>query len=145
MAQRTCSIDGCEKVVKARGWCSFHHFRWWRYGSPLREPKTVEQRFAEKVLRTDSGCWVWTGAKNNHGYGQIYDHCRLVYVHRWAYEHHIASVPEGLCVLHRCDNPPCCNPAHLFLGTHADNMADMAAKGRARGGKPKEAGACCQR
>lgn len=82
-------------------------------------------------------CWPWTGGCCPRGYGRIGNDekkMRNVLTHRAAYEDAIGPVPEGLNVLHRCDNPPCCNPAHLWLGTRADNNADMAAKGRANGG-----------
>jgi hypothetical protein len=71
-----------------------------------------------------------TGMTDGHGYGSIYADGRLQKAHRvvWQVEH--GPIPDGLHVLHQCDNPPCCNPAHLFLGTHADNMADKIAKGR---------------
>lgn len=75
-------------------------------------------------------CWPWHGATNTAGYGAIYENHRMVRAHRRAWENANGQIPQGLFVLHRCDNPPCCNPAHLFLGTQADNMRDMFAKGR---------------
>ena len=74
-------------------------------------------------------CWPWLG-KQRYGYGQIWASGRLVLAHRLVWELTLGPIQPGLCVLHRCDNPPCCNPAHLFLGTKADNVADMMAKGR---------------
>ncbi len=76
-------------------------------------------------------CWPWTGTVDTAGYGVIGDHAqRQLRAHRIAYERANGPIPEGLRVLHRCDNPPCCNPNHLFVGTDADNMADKIAKGR---------------
>lgn len=100
---------------------------------------TNEERFWSKVDKTPSGCWVWLSTKNEQGYGRFairvapykqrwYSAHRLV----WEWEH--GAEPE-LCVLHRCDNPSCVNPAHLFLGTHKDNAADRDRKGRRRAPK----------
>lgn len=86
-------------------------------------------------LRLDSktGCLVWTGATTNFGHGLIGNGRRGTGVsrtHRVTYQHIRGPIPFGLFVLHKCDNPPCCNPDHLFLGTQADNMRDMSKKGR---------------
>lgn len=78
-------------------------------------------------------CWPWVGGSLNEGYGCIRlgsSHGRIVLAHRAAWAIANGPIPDGLFVLHHCDNPPCCNPAHLFLGTHQDNMDDMVAKGR---------------
>jgi len=94
---------------------------------------TLEQRFWRKVdRRGPDECWPWTGGKTPCGYGLIRSsgHGHLRQTHRVSWILANGSIPRGMCVLHSCDNPPCCNPAHLWLGTHAENMADRDAKGR---------------
>lgn len=88
--------------------------------------------------RTDKSgdCWVWNGAKNMHGYGVLRHEQKNYLAHRAAWMVERGPIPNGLCVCHRCDAPACINPDHLFLGTHADNMHDMIAKGRARHSSP---------
>lgn len=78
----------------------------------------------------EGDCWLWQGCVNNMGYGQITSNGKTYLVHRVAYEQLAGPIPEGVNALHRCDRPRCWNPAHLFLGTHADNVADKVAKGR---------------
>lgn len=86
---------------------------------------------AEFYAKTDrSGeCWVWTGMRFRTGlpYGRMRSN---VLPHRFAYQHFVGPIPDGLLVCHHCDNPPCCNPAHLFLGTSKDNLRDASRKGR---------------
>ena len=95
-------------------------------------PASIAERFWRYVRKTD-GCWEWTGATQFPGYGKLGlgDGARVGYAHRISWELHYGSIPEGMEVLHRCDNPPCSRPDHLFLGSQADNLADMRAKGRA--------------
>ncbi len=90
---------------------------------------TLEERFWSKVTKTHS-CWLWTGAKKIDGYGQFGVLNKTQQAHRVSWELHYSPIPPGLHVLHRCDNPPCVNPAHLFLGTNADNVKDRIEKGR---------------
>jgi hypothetical protein len=93
-------------------------------------------RFWSKVvIKTPEECWEWQASKNCHGYGRFNlegraHGARGAHVVAWMLTH--GPVPDGLCVLHRCDNPGCVNPNHLFLGTHTDNMRDMVNKNRHR-------------
>jgi hypothetical protein len=94
-----------------------------------------QQVFLAKLLRVPSGCLEWQGYKNSKGYGRTTISRKSYRVHRVAWEIKYGPIPKGLDVLHRCDNPPCCDPEHLFLGTRADNAHDMIAKGRAMRGE----------
>jgi hypothetical protein len=84
------------------------------------------------VDKTDS-CWNWRGATSGSlGYGVFYMDKKNTYSHRISYELLVGKIPDELCVLHKCDNPKCVNPEHLFLGTRSDNNKDRARKGRSR-------------
>ncbi len=107
-----------------------------------RASTDLERRLWSRVAIIGD-CWEWQGVKVNRGYkpgakirgtyGQISIDGRLRLTHRLAYQLCVGPVPEGLFLLHSCDNPPCVNPAHLSPGTIRDNALDMSAKGRARG------------
>lgn len=90
---------------------------------------SFEERFWEKVDKSGE-CWIWIGARNPSGYGKIKSGDTTKDSHRASWEINYGEIPEGMCVCHVCDNPPCVNPGHLFLGTYGDNMRDMYSKGR---------------
>jgi len=98
-------------------------------------PVPAKERFWGHVVKTET-CWNWAQAVVGVSYGMLYDAQadRKILAHRLSWEIHYGSIPAGKNVLHKCDNPACVNPVHLFLGEHADNMSDMSDKGRARGG-----------
>ena len=94
-----------------------------------REP--LAERFWSKVSKSD-GCWLWVAFRDRNGYGRFGTSAlnRSTLAHRTSYSLTFGDIPEGMHVLHKCDNPPCVNPDHLFLGTDKDNAQDCKAKGR---------------
>jgi hypothetical protein len=94
--------------------------------------------FWQRVLKSESGCWLWTGAVDTRRYGSLKWNGKQARAHRIAYMLASGNIPQGdghhgVVVMHSCDNRLCCNPAHLKLGSQADNMIDMKAKGRRKG------------
>lgn len=107
----------------------------------LYPEKTIERFWAKVNRTTENDCWTWTGGTRGDGerlYGKITVKGRALSAHRFSFELHNGPIPDapgahGSCVCHRCDNPLCVNPAHLFLGSHLVNMQDKKAKGRHTG------------
>jgi hypothetical protein len=129
-----CSVPGCGGVYDAAGYCARHYAAWRRNGdTDLRQEqihgKTLAERFWLRVQKGRS-CWEWTGVRNPQGYGVMRVGESNMQAHRVAWEVANGPIPVGLNALHRCDNPGCVRPDHLWLGTLADNNADMRAKGR---------------
>lgn len=90
------------------------------------------ERFWAKVVRSD-GCWEWSGARGRpSAYGLVQMNRKLKKAHRVAYELAVGPIPPGFFVCHRCDNPPCCRPDHLFVGDASANQRDSFAKGRSK-------------
>lgn len=93
-------------------------------------PRLVARFEAKRKRAAEGDCWLWLGLCNEDGYGYLSIRKRSIGAHRVAWVLANGPIPDGLHVLHRCDNPPCCNPAHLFLGAHRENIADMVRKRR---------------
>lgn len=93
----------------------------------------IENRFWARVRKSDD-CWEWTSGFDHFGYGRMHVKGSVVDVHRLSWALANGPIPEGMCICHKCDNPPCVNPSHLFLGTDADNIHDRDAKGRTQRG-----------
>ena len=140
---RVCAVDQCGRAVRGRGLCRTHYYRLLETGDtgetirpqggwPI-ESSHFQARFWERVAVGDPDqCWLWTGPTDNHGYGILSVQGCRGRAHRVSAE--LAGLVIGdLHVLHSCDNPPCVNPAHLSPGTHVENMAQMATRGRRKG------------
>lgn len=125
MTNRTCSISGCDRPVRARGWCNMHWRRWANTGDPgeayARRFADVDESFERRTEQV-GGCVVWVGAKNNHGYGVLRRNGKNFYAHRYAFERSVGPIPEGFHIDHTCHNPPCVNPDHLRAVTRQQNM-----------------------
>lgn len=148
MPKRSCSIQDCDRPHNARGYCFGHYERWKKLGHPdagrpLNTHVRPEATMLDRILRridpglSDSECWPWRGAlggrksRTGVGYGKFTVQGRQYDAHRVSWEiHNQRPVPDGLHILHTCDNPLCVNPRHLVAGTNDDNVCDMVSKRR---------------
>ena len=133
-ATRRCTVPGCDRKHKGHGLCDLHRQRLARTGTTDSPVRTLAERFWEKVdKRGPDECWLWTAAKKDGGYGVMRPEGQrsgpTIKAHRVSLL--LAGVDiEGKVVRHRCDNPPCVNPAHLETGTQAENCRDTSERGR---------------
>lgn len=99
--------------------------------------KPIDSRFWAKVnkIEDENSCWEWIKVNRHDGYGSIFFRGRNRVAHRVSWIINIGEIPENMYVCHKCDNPACVRPSHLFLGTHQDNMDDMVKKGRSHLGE----------
>lgn len=124
------------------GWIKGEPLKYLRYHRPKgKYAKSAESRFWSKVSKDgpihpvlNTACREWSGNMSGFGYGRFWDGANDVSAHRFSYILHYSAIPDGLWVLHKCDNPICTNPEHLFAGTRQDNVDDMIAKNRHRQG-----------
>ena len=129
-SERRCSASGCGRGGKlTRSMCS-KCYRYWLDHTPPEErgiaPRFVDD-FWQQVTKTHSyGCWTWEGKRDRKGYGRWKKHL----AHRESWRRANGSIPDGMWILHHCDNPPCVNPAHLYPGTVIENVRDMVTRGR---------------
>jgi hypothetical protein len=132
--ERKCSIEGCELKHEARGYCKKHYTRWVRHGNALanKQKRPLIDRFNERYTPVPgSGCWLWTAALTApDGYGSLMQDGKRILAHRFSWEYHNSLIPEGLCVLHKCDVKSCVNPDHLYVGTIKDNSIDAIKRDR---------------
>lgn len=125
MAERTCSIEGCETKHYGNGWCRKHRDRYLAHGDPLKggvHYRTPAEAFAART-QSDGECLVWMGRRNEAGYGEIRVGGRMTYVHRYAWERENGPIPEGMYIDHRCWNVACARLEHLRLATGTQNSA----------------------
>jgi len=137
-----CKIEGCDKEVTRYNLCIMHIRRIQRHGSTNENEASLRQKprdmpaelwFWSKVdIRSETECWEWEGGYFYDGYGAFWLNTKMIRVPRLSWTYTNGDITDGLWVLHKCDNPPCCNPNHLFLGTYQDNVDDMITKERRR-------------
>lgn len=142
---RSCDIQGCNGKYEAKGYCKMHYQRN-RKGLDMNLPHRSEilpmERLMNHVVK-DRGpkgeCWEYVRNKNKQRHMQIVIDGKQTLAHRFSWEHHNnQKIPEGMCILHSCDNPPCVNPDHLRTGTNKENAEDREERGRSRNYKGED-------
>jgi hypothetical protein len=137
---RKCIVPDCKRMIPHGSICSTHFYRFQKYGSYKLPPTMIKgDAPIEKLLNSISvnektGCWEWNRKyKKSNRYPKItVGKYKAQTIHRFMYEHCNGKIPDGLIICHKCDNVICCNPEHLFAGTHRDNAIDMVSKNRRR-------------
>lgn len=130
-----CTFDGCADQQHAKELCKRHYQQQWATGSPeIKRPNehgTPEERFWRFVQKgeTEDSCWSWAGHTDKDGYGTLRVGDTQVRAHRFSYALHFGEPPVDRMIRHRCDNPPCSNPAHLLVGDQIQNMDDRKRAG----------------
>jgi hypothetical protein len=141
---RLCEVSGCEQKHFGKGLCSKHYERVRRNGSTDMvtyvvdgdvDLQSVTRRRLERNSKRVGECIEYTGTLETAGYGVIQISRKRTKAHRVSFELHNGPIPEGMMVRHKCDNPPCINPAHLTLGGQQENMSDMVERGRSLPGE----------
>lgn len=125
-------------------------FCYYRYMGTKHNRNPKERLLESREIDTETGCWLWTKSRGEKGYGQIWYKGKFVRTSRLSYEVFNGPIPDGMLVLHKCDNPPCFNPEHLEVGTQSKNIKDCVARGRwsskpkdvCKKGHPKGKGMC---
>ncbi len=136
---RVCSLEGCGGTHEARGYCNAHYLRH-KKGLPLDSPiREVGVPFWDRVDRSGGidSCWLWTGARygcSPYGHWWSPEARHDMATHRYVASLAYGALPVDAVVLHSCDEPACCNPLHLIVGTQRQNIRDMYQKGRGRQG-----------
>ncbi len=136
-----CKVDGCPNKHQGLGYCDKHFRRFKKYGntdtvltsSEGLRGTDFQKWFFSQCSNTDKPdeCWEWQGCRGPQGYGELKIHSNTKRAHRTAWQLNAGREPlEGLLILHHCDNPPCCNPSHLYEGTHQNNSDDMKMRDR---------------
>jgi len=134
-----CSYPGCDKPYEAKGYCVKHYTRKRNHGCAnivkyLKGYDSLLSCMLDNIFITENNCWNWQGKKRK-GYGWMSVNGEVTAVHRFSYKYYYGEFNDSLFVCHHCDNRLCCNPEHLFLGTHSDNMQDCIKKNRHRWGE----------
>lgn len=134
---KICETCGDEFFLRDREFQSYNRFMGRRFCSQHCVPRAlgghVDSLWSRVNIVGPDECWEWQGRKTQKGYGRLERNGKTIRAHRLAYEIANGPIPCGKMVLHSCDNPPCCNPAHLRMGTARDNAVDAITRGRFRG------------